>query len=48
VELGEDLTNGEASEVLGLSKTAANNRYIRALGRLRSLPESLPGFLKKA
>ena len=44
----EDLTNGEASEVLGLSKTAANNRYIRALGRLRSLLESLPGFLDKA
>jgi hypothetical protein len=31
--------------VLGLSKTAANNRYIRALGRLRDLLESIPGFL---
>jgi RNA polymerase sigma-70 factor (ECF subfamily) len=41
----EELSNGEAAEVLGLSKTAANNRYIRALGRLRKLLEGLPGFL---
>jgi RNA polymerase sigma-70 factor (ECF subfamily) len=41
----EELTNGEAAEVLGLSKTAANNRYIRALGRLRKLLEAVPGFL---
>ena len=44
----EELSNGEAAEVLGLSKTAANNRYIRALGRLRDLLESMPGFLDKA
>ena len=43
----EDLSNGEAAEVLGLSKTAANNRYIRALGRLRDLLERVPGFLDK-
>jgi RNA polymerase sigma-70 factor (ECF subfamily) len=43
----EELSNGEAAEVLGLSKTAANNRYIRALGRLRDLLESIPGFLEK-
>jgi RNA polymerase sigma-70 factor (ECF subfamily) len=43
----EELTNGEAAEVLGLSKTAANNRYIRALGRLRDLLESIPGFLDR-
>ena len=41
----EELSNGEAAEVLGLSKTAANNRYIRALSRLRELLESIPGFL---
>jgi RNA polymerase sigma-70 factor (ECF subfamily) len=41
----EELSNGEAAEILGLSKTAANNRYIRALGRLRDLLESIPGFL---
>jgi RNA polymerase sigma-70 factor (ECF subfamily) len=40
----EELSNGEAAEVLGLSKTAASNRYIRALGRLRDLLEHVPGF----
>jgi RNA polymerase sigma-70 factor (ECF subfamily) len=40
----EGLSNGESAEVLGLSKTAANNRYIRALGRLRDLLERVPGF----
>jgi RNA polymerase sigma-70 factor (ECF subfamily) len=40
----EGLSNGEAAEVLGLSKTAASNRYIRALGRLRDLLEHVPGF----
>jgi RNA polymerase sigma-70 factor (ECF subfamily) len=40
----EGLTNGESAAVLGLSKTAANNRYIRALGRLRDLLEHAPGF----
>jgi RNA polymerase sigma-70 factor (ECF subfamily) len=43
----EELSNGEASEVLGLSKTAANNRYTRALVRLRDLLERMPGFLDK-
>ena len=43
----EGLSNGEAAEVLGLSKTAANNRYIRALGRLRDLLERVPGFFDK-
>jgi RNA polymerase sigma-70 factor (ECF subfamily) len=40
----EGLSNGEAAQVLGLSKTAANNRYIRALGRPRDLLEYVPGF----
>ena len=39
----EQLSNGEAAQVLGLSKTAANNRYIRALGRLRDLLGRVPG-----
>ena len=30
----EHLTNSEATEVLGLKKTAASNRYTRALKRL--------------
>ena len=41
----EGLSNGEAAQVLGLSKQAANNRYIRALGRLRDLLGRVPGFL---
>ena len=44
----ERLSNGEAAQVLGLSKTAANNRYIRALGRLRDLLEHVPGFFDKS
>ncbi len=41
----EELSNGEAAAVLGLSKTAANNRYVRALGRLRDLLEHAPGLI---
>jgi RNA polymerase sigma-70 factor (ECF subfamily) len=40
----EELSNGEAAEVLGLSKSAASARYVRALGRLRDLLEHVPGF----
>ena len=40
----EGLTNGDSAQVLGLSKTAANNRSIRALRRLRDLLEHVPGF----
>jgi RNA polymerase sigma-70 factor (ECF subfamily) len=40
----EGLSNGEAAQVLGLSKTAANNHNIRALGRLRDLLGHVPGF----
>ena len=31
----EELSNAEAAQVLGLEKTAASNRYIRALRRLK-------------
>ena len=41
----EDLTNVEAAEALGLSQRGASNRYIRALARLHSSLESIPGFL---
>jgi RNA polymerase sigma-70 factor (ECF subfamily) len=40
----EGLSSGEAAEILGLSKTAASNRYVRALGRLRDHLEHVPGF----
>jgi RNA polymerase sigma-70 factor, ECF subfamily len=39
----EDLSNTEAAAVLGLSKPAACNRYVRALKRLKEILSSLPG-----
>ncbi|MFO0869121.1 MAG: sigma-70 family RNA polymerase sigma factor [Pirellulales bacterium] len=38
----EMLTNEEVAQVLGVKKTAASNRYIRALKRLTVLLESFP------
>jgi RNA polymerase sigma-70 factor (ECF subfamily) len=40
----EELSNDETAEVLGLQKAAASNRYVRALKRLRSILQSMPGF----
>jgi RNA polymerase sigma-70 factor (ECF subfamily) len=40
----EELTNGEAAHVLGVSKTAASNRYIRALERLKEMLKAMPGL----
>lgn len=42
----EELSNGEAAEVLGLSKTAASNRYIRALQRLKEALAGMYGLLE--
>jgi RNA polymerase sigma-70 factor (ECF subfamily) len=41
----EELTNAEVAQVLGLSKTAASNRYIRALERLREVLAGIPGLM---
>jgi RNA polymerase sigma-70 factor (ECF subfamily) len=41
----EELSNGELARVLGISKTAASNRYIRALERLRAILAGVPGLL---
>jgi RNA polymerase sigma-70 factor (ECF subfamily) len=41
----EELSNGEAAQVLGLSKTAASNRYIRALERLKEMLKAMPGLV---
>jgi RNA polymerase sigma-70 factor (ECF subfamily) len=41
----EELKNSEAAELLGLSKAAASNRYVRALARLQGVLESIPGFM---
>jgi RNA polymerase sigma-70 factor (ECF subfamily) len=38
----EELSNNETAEVLGLSKTAASNRYIRAVKRLKEILAALP------
>lgn len=40
----EMLTNEETAHVLGLKKSAASNRYIRALKRLREIVASIPGL----
>jgi RNA polymerase sigma-70 factor (ECF subfamily) len=40
----EELSNSEVATVLGLSKTAASNRYVRALKRLKEVLSSLPGI----
>ena len=38
----ELLTNGEVAQVLGLSKAAASNRYVRALKRLKVILSAVP------
>jgi RNA polymerase sigma-70 factor (ECF subfamily) len=40
----EMLSNEETAQVLGLKKTAASNRYVRALKRLKDLLAGLPGL----
>jgi RNA polymerase sigma-70 factor (ECF subfamily) len=38
----EMLTNEETAQVLGIKKTTASNRYIRAMKRLKDLLVGLP------
>jgi RNA polymerase sigma-70 factor (ECF subfamily) len=40
----EMLSNAETAEVLGIKKSAASNRYIRALERLKDVLAGLPDF----
>src|SRR5262245_24670770 len=40
----EELGNSEVAAVLGLTKTAASNRYVRALKRLKEALSALPGM----
>jgi len=42
----EELSNVETAQVLGLEPTAASNRYIRALKRLKQILAGLPGFFE--
>lgn len=39
----EHLSNKEVAEVLGIQKTAASNRYVRALERLREILDTVTG-----
>jgi RNA polymerase sigma-70 factor (ECF subfamily) len=41
----EQLSNAETALVLGIKETAAANRYVRALERLRGILQSMPGGL---
>jgi RNA polymerase sigma-70 factor (ECF subfamily) len=40
----EELSNGETAAVLGIQKSAASNRYVRALKRLKEVLSTMPGF----
>jgi RNA polymerase sigma-70 factor (ECF subfamily) len=40
----EHLSNDETAQVLGLTKSAASNRYFRALKRLKGILSSIPGL----
>lgn len=40
----EELTNNEVAEVLDIQPKAASIRYVRAIKRLKSILEELPGF----
>jgi hypothetical protein len=42
----DDLLRLEVAQVLGLTRTAASNRYIRALQRLREALAGVPGLLE--
>jgi RNA polymerase sigma-70 factor (ECF subfamily) len=42
----EELSNSEAAQVLGIKPTAAVNRYVRALKRLKAVFEDMPGGIE--
>lgn len=42
----EELSNKETAEILGIQKSAASNRYMRALKRLTGILHSVPGFFE--
>ena len=43
----EELTNAETAQVLGIKRTTASTRHIRAIKRLREQLEATPGFFDK-
>jgi RNA polymerase sigma-70 factor, ECF subfamily len=42
----EELSNAETAEVLGIQKSAASKRYIRAIQRLKGILDAVPGFFE--
>jgi RNA polymerase sigma-70 factor (ECF subfamily) len=42
----EELSNSEAAQVLGIKPTAAVNRYVRALKRLKDVFQEMPGGIE--
>lgn len=44
----DELTNDEVAQLLDIPKGTASKRYIRALGRLKSLLEQIPGLLEES
>lgn len=42
----EELSNAEAAEVLGIKPSAAVNRYVRALKRLKDVFQGMPGGIE--
>jgi RNA polymerase sigma-70 factor (ECF subfamily) len=42
----EELTNAEAAAVLGIKSSAACNRYLRAIKRLKTVFEGMPGGIE--
>jgi RNA polymerase sigma-70 factor (ECF subfamily) len=42
----EELSNNETAALLGIQKSAASNRYVRALKRLKEILRSIPGFFE--
>jgi RNA polymerase sigma-70 factor (ECF subfamily) len=43
----EELSNAEVAQILGLEKSTASKRYIRALKRLQDLLKHIPGLLDR-
>jgi RNA polymerase sigma-70 factor (ECF subfamily) len=41
----EELSNSETAAVLGIQKSAASKRYVRALTRFKDILTAIPGFL---
>lgn len=41
----DEMTNDEVAQLLGISRGTASKRYVRALGRLKTILEQIPGLL---